>query len=56
MATRALSITDSAIDNDAPKPTWRRIGSLVVSAEEEYAGVDLTECGLGAYPEFTSSK
>ena len=25
-----------------------------VSEEEEYAGVDLTECGLEAYPEFTS--
>ncbi|MFZ5619574.1 MAG: ammonium transporter [Pseudomonadota bacterium] len=27
-----------------------------VSAEEEYEGVDLTECGLEAYPEFTGSK
>ncbi|MFP5505324.1 MAG: ammonium transporter [Gammaproteobacteria bacterium] len=27
-----------------------------VSPEEEYAGVDLTECGLEAYPEFTGSK
>jgi Amt family ammonium transporter len=27
-----------------------------VSEEEEYAGVDLVECGLEAYPEFASSK
>ena len=27
-----------------------------VSEEEEYNGVDLAECGLEAYPEFTSSK
>jgi len=26
-----------------------------VSEEEEYAGVDLTECGVEAYPEFVSS-
>jgi Amt family ammonium transporter len=24
-----------------------------VSAEEEYEGVDLSECGMEAYPEFT---
>jgi len=24
-----------------------------VSAEEEYEGVDISECGLEAYPEFT---
>lgn len=28
---------------------------LRVSEEEEYEGVDLSECGLEAYPEFTSS-
>jgi Amt family ammonium transporter len=27
-----------------------------VSEEEEYEGVDLAECGLEAYPEFTSAK
>ncbi|MBN1378846.1 MAG: ammonium transporter [Gammaproteobacteria bacterium] len=27
-----------------------------VSEEEEYEGVDLSECGLEAYPEFTTSK
>ncbi len=26
-----------------------------VSAEEEYDGVDLTECGMEAYPEFTNA-
>jgi Amt family ammonium transporter len=26
-----------------------------VTAEEEYDGVDLTECGMEAYPEFTSA-
>jgi len=25
-----------------------------VSAEEEYEGVDISECGLEAYPEFTN--
>jgi len=29
---------------------------LRVSEEEEYEGVDLAECGMEAYPEFTSSK
>ncbi|PTY37732.1 ammonium transporter [Saccharospirillum sp. MSK14-1] len=28
---------------------------LRVSEEEEYEGVDLTECGMDAYPEFTAS-
>ena len=27
-----------------------------VSEEEEYEGVDLSECGLEAYPEFTGSR
>lgn len=27
-----------------------------VTEEEEYSGVDLSECGMEAYPEFTSSK
>jgi Amt family ammonium transporter len=27
-----------------------------VSEEEEYEGVDLGECGLEAYPEFTSAE
>ncbi len=27
-----------------------------VSEEEEFSGVDLTECGMEAYPEFTTSK
>jgi Amt family ammonium transporter len=29
---------------------------LRVSEEEEYEGVDLSECGMEAYPEFTSAK
>lgn len=29
---------------------------LRVTEEEEYQGVDLTECGIEAYPEFTSQK
>ncbi|MEL0167204.1 MAG: ammonium transporter [Pseudomonadaceae bacterium] len=29
---------------------------LRVSEEEEYEGVDISECGMEAYPEFTSSK
>ena len=36
---------------------WLLIKSIMgirVSAEEEYDGVDFTECGLEAYPEFTS--
>jgi Amt family ammonium transporter len=28
---------------------------LRVSEEEEYRGVDVSECGLEAYPEFTKS-
>ncbi|PKM43814.1 MAG: ammonium transporter [Gammaproteobacteria bacterium HGW-Gammaproteobacteria-1] len=39
--------------------TWliiKAVMGLRVSEEEEYNGVDLTECGLEAYPEFTSSK
>jgi Amt family ammonium transporter len=27
-----------------------------VSEEEEYEGVDISECGLEAYPEFTSAE
>jgi len=27
-----------------------------VSEEEEYEGVDIAECGMEAYPEFTSGK
>jgi Amt family ammonium transporter len=33
----------------------RRIFGIRVSEEEEYAGVDLSECGLEAYPEFKPS-
>jgi len=33
----------------------KAIMGLRVSEEEEYAGVDLSECGLEAYPEFTGS-
>jgi Amt family ammonium transporter len=38
---------------------WFGIKSLAgirVSEEEEYAGVDLSECGLEAYPEFVGSR
>jgi Amt family ammonium transporter len=47
---------------------WTFVASLVawgiikvimgirVSEEEEYEGVDLAECGLEAYPEFTGAK
>ena len=37
---------------------WFVIKAVVgirVSAEEEYDGVDLSECGLEAYPEFTKA-
>ena len=37
--------------------TWaviRVIGGLRVTEEDEYRGVDVVECGLEAYPEFTS--
>jgi len=33
----------------------KAIMGLRVSEEEEYEGVDLSECGLEAYPEFTSN-
>jgi ammonium transporter, Amt family len=39
--------------------TWGIIKMTIgirVSEEEEYAGVDLSECGLEAYPEFTSGQ
>jgi len=38
--------------------TWsvlKMVMGLRVSEEEEYDGVDLTECGLEAYPEFTNN-
>jgi Amt family ammonium transporter len=38
---------------------WAIIKAVVglrVSEEEEYVGVDLVECGMEAYPEFTNSK
>ncbi|GIZ13186.1 ammonium transporter [Pseudomonas sp. NCCP-436] len=38
---------------------WSIIKAVVglrVSEEEEYQGVDLVECGMEAYPEFTSSR
>jgi Amt family ammonium transporter len=37
--------------------TWaiiKAVMGLRVSAEEEYEGVDITECGMEAYPEFTN--
>ena len=39
--------------------TWGIIKMVIgirVSEEEEYAGVDLSECGLEAYPEFVGSQ
>jgi Amt family ammonium transporter len=39
--------------------TWaliRMVMGIRVTAEEEYAGVDLVECGIEAYPEFTGSR
>jgi Amt family ammonium transporter len=39
--------------------TWMIIKAVMgirVSEEEEYAGVDLAECGMEAYPEFTGSQ
>jgi Amt family ammonium transporter len=38
--------------------TWyviKRVMGIRVTVEEEYEGVDLTECGMEAYPEFTSA-
>jgi Amt family ammonium transporter len=34
----------------------KKIFGIRVSEEQEYIGVDLSECGLEAYPEFTSKK
>ncbi|WP_036230364.1 ammonium transporter [Marinobacterium jannaschii] len=36
--------------------TLKAIMGIRVSEEEEYSGVDLAECGMEAYPEFTSVK
>jgi Amt family ammonium transporter len=38
---------------------WFAIKAIIglrVSEEEEFEGVDLSECGLEAYPEFTSGR
>jgi Amt family ammonium transporter len=38
--------------------TWAIIKAVMgirVSEEEEYGGLDIGECGLEAYPEFTAS-
>jgi len=34
----------------------KMVMGIRVSAEEEFEGVDLAECGLEAYPEFTGSR
>lgn len=34
----------------------KKIAGLRVSEEEEYEGVDISECGLEAYPEFTTAE
>jgi len=34
----------------------KAVMGIRVSAEEEYEGVDIAECGLEAYPEFGSNK
>jgi Amt family ammonium transporter len=31
----------------------KKIIGIRVSAEEEYEGVDISDCGMEAYPEFT---
>jgi Amt family ammonium transporter len=39
--------------------TWFIIKAVIgvrVTEEEEYEGVDISECGMEAYPEFTSAK
>jgi Amt family ammonium transporter len=33
----------------------KKVVGIRVSEEEEYKGVDISECGMEAYPEFTSS-
>jgi len=34
----------------------KMIFGIRVSEEEEYEGLDVNECGLEAYPEFTNTK
>ena len=34
----------------------KAVMGIRVTEEEEYEGVDLSECGMEAYPEFVSSK
>jgi Amt family ammonium transporter len=34
----------------------KAVMGIRVTEEEEYGGVDLSECGMEAYPEFTSTK
>ena len=37
-------------------PNFEQYTLIRVSEEEEYEGVDISECGLEAYPEFTSAE
>ena len=34
----------------------KTVAGIRVSEEDEYEGVDISECGLEAYPEFTSAE
>ncbi|MFA5495143.1 MAG: ammonium transporter, partial [Porticoccaceae bacterium] len=34
----------------------KAVFGLRISEQEEYAGVDLSECGMEAYPEFVSGQ
>ena len=39
--------------------TWmilKAVMGIRVTEEEEYEGVDISECGMEAYPEFTAGK
>jgi len=39
-----------------PLTLHRKTVGIRVSAQEEYEGVDISECGPEAYPEFTSAE
>jgi Amt family ammonium transporter len=36
--------------------TIKKVIGIRVSEEEEYEGVDISECGLEAYPEFAAAE
>ena len=49
-------MTENELLPKYPTTEWKMIMGLRVSEEEEYEGSDIAECGMEAYPEFTSAR